>query len=98
MAVNEVARVYAGAMLEIGKEKKMLGQIEEELGVLQTLLDDEADFRAYCDSPGISRDSKKEFVDKVFEGRFSAEMVNFLKVLVDNGRLSGTAKHRFGLP
>lgn len=88
MAVNEVARVYAGALLEIGKENNILQQIEEELGALGQLLREDAEFRVYCKTPGISKESKKSFVDKVFQGKFSDVIVNFLKVLVDNGRLT----------
>lgn len=88
MAVNEVARVYAGALLEIGKENKVLQQIEEELGALGQLLREDADFRIYCKTPGISKESKKAFIDKVFQGKFSDIIVNFLKVLVDNGRFT----------
>lgn len=88
MAVNEVARVYAGALLEIGRENKVLQLIEEELGTLSRLLVEDAEFRVYCKTPVISRESKKSFIDKVFQGKFSDIIVNFLKVLVDNGRLS----------
>jgi F0F1-type ATP synthase delta subunit len=31
VVVNEVARVYAGALLEIGKEQNILDQVAEEL-------------------------------------------------------------------
>ncbi|MBP7584437.1 MAG: F0F1 ATP synthase subunit delta [Spirochaetes bacterium] len=88
MAVNEVARVYAGALLEIGKENKVLQQIEEELGAFKQILREDADFRLYCKTPGISNDSKKILIDKVFQGKFSDVIVNFLKVLVDNGRFT----------
>jgi F-type H+-transporting ATPase subunit delta len=88
VAVNEVSRVYAGALLELGKENNLLQQIGEELGALSQLLREDAEFRVYCKTPGISKDSKKNFLDKVFQGKFSDIIVNFLKVLVDNGRLA----------
>jgi len=88
VAVNEVSRIYAGALLELGRESKMLPLIEEELGTLSQLFIEDAEFRVYCKTPGISRDSKKNFIDKIFQGKFSDVIVNFLKVLVDNGRLS----------
>jgi len=88
VAVNEVARVYAGALLEIAREKNILQQIEDELAVLGALVADDADFKMFCETPNISADSKKEFVEKVFKNSFSVEMIHFLKVLIDNSRLN----------
>ncbi len=88
MAVNEVARVYAGALLEIGKEKNILQKVEEELAALSSLIAEDGDFRSFCETPNISAESKKDFIEKVFKNSFSEDMVNFLKVLIDNNRLS----------
>jgi ABC-type proline/glycine betaine transport system ATPase subunit len=67
VAVNEVARVYAGALLEIGKEKNILQKVEEELAVLSTLIAEDGDFRSFCETPNISAESKKDFIEKVFK-------------------------------
>ncbi len=83
-----MARIYAGALLELGKEKNLLQQIEEEIGLLNQLVEEDVDFRLYCETPGISADSKKAFFERVFQGSLSDTIVNFLKVLVDNGRLT----------
>ncbi len=88
MAVNEVARVYAGALLEIAREKNILQRVEDELAVLSALVVEDGDFGMFCETPNISADSKKEFIEKVFKNSFSEEMINFLKVLIDNNRLN----------
>ncbi|MCX7679733.1 MAG: ATP synthase F1 subunit delta [Spirochaetes bacterium] len=88
MAVNEVSRVYAKALLEIGKENNILPRIEDELNLLCELVNEDADFRSFCETPNISAEAKKNFVEKVFRNTFCNEIVNFLKVLIDNNRLN----------
>ena len=86
VATSEVAKVYAGALLEIAHEKNAISKIEEELSFLAELLKNDHDLMRYFSAPGIPIESKKQFVDKVFGSELSELMVNFLKVLIDNGR------------
>jgi len=86
VATSEVAKVYAGALLEIAHEKNAISKIEEELSFLAELLKNDHDLMRYFSAPGITKESKKQFVDKVFGSELSELMVNFLKVLIDNGR------------
>lgn len=86
VATSEVAKVYAGALLEIGHEKNAISKTEEELSFLADLLKNDHDLMRYFSAPGITKDAKKQFVDKVFGSELSELIVNFLKVLIDNGR------------
>jgi len=85
VAANEVARVYASALLDIGQERKILSQLEEELGFIAKLLDDR-DLVLFFSAPGVTKDSKKAFGDRIFKGELSEISVNFLKTLIDNNR------------
>ena len=86
MAANEVARVYASALLDIGQERKILSQLEEELAFISKLLDDDRELALFFNAPGVTKDSKKAFVDRVFKGDLSDISINFLKTLIDNNR------------
>lgn len=88
MAGDDVAKVYAGALFELGQENKILPRIEEELKFLTDLLKDNKDLGTYLSVPGISNDVKKSFIDKVFSGELSEIIINSLKVLIDNNRQS----------
>ncbi len=88
MAVNDVARVYANSIFDIATEKGVLPQVEEELLALSEVFTEEDDFRSYLNTPGITNESKKEFITKVFAGTMSEYIVNLLKLLIDNGRQS----------
>ncbi|MBN2400888.1 MAG: ATP synthase F1 subunit delta, partial [Spirochaetes bacterium] len=88
MADKEVAKVYAGALLDIGVENNILPRIEEELGFLAELIQQDKELMLYLNAPVISKDKKKELIGKLFSDKFCPEMVNFLSVLIDNDRQS----------
>lgn len=86
MAVNDVARAYASALLDIGQNKNALSGIEEEIDFINTLLAEEKGLMLYFNAPGISKEVKKNFIDKVFSKNFSETTVNVLKLLIDKNR------------
>ncbi len=88
MAVNEIARVYAASLVEVGQENKILDQIEEEMKAVSDIYNEDRDFRLFITSPGFSKESKKEIIDKVFSKTVSEYMVNLLNLLIENDRQS----------
>jgi len=88
VAVNDIARVYAASLVEIGREKNILPQLEEEVGFVSGLITGDRDFRQFITSPSFSIERKKDFIKKVFQGNLSDEFINFLYVLIDNERQS----------
>ena len=85
---RKVANIYAGALLEIGQENNTLERIEEELNFLSGLFSEDKRLMQFLNTPGITIASKKDFVDKVLKDRLSDVSMNFLKLLIDNGRQS----------
>jgi len=88
VSVNDIARVYASSLIDIGREKNILPDIEEEIRFLADLITADNEVRQFFNSPGIPKDAKKDFVEKVFKGRLSQTTIDFTKVLVDNDRQS----------
>jgi len=86
VAQNDVARVYAGSLFEIAKEKNMVPQVEEELNIVVQILAEETEFKSYINTPGITGEVKKSFINKVFAGNISEYTLNLLNLLIDNGR------------
>ena len=75
VAESEVSRVYASALFEVGQEKDILEGVEDELGFLSELIAEDRNLLLYLCTPGINRETKKAFIDKVFSKNFSEEIV-----------------------
>ncbi len=86
VAGKEAAKVYAGALLELGQEKNMLSRIEEELGFVASLINEDRTLVQYLNAPGVSVDVKKQFISKVFSDNLSELVVNFIKLTIDKNR------------
>ena len=88
MAAKDIARVYASSLVELAQDKKILPEIEEEISFLADLMKSDKDFKNFLVSPGITKENKKDFIDKIFKGKLSDYIIYFLKVLIDNDRQS----------
>lgn len=84
--MNNIARVYASALMDVSRESGDSESLHGELNFIAALLSDEKDFGAYMASPRFSKEEKKGFVKKVFSEHLSEHIVNFLNVLIENGR------------
>ena len=83
---DPVARVYAAALIELGREKGTLGRMYDELHAIQRLLAGEAWFRQYFTSPRVDRAAKWRTLRSAFEGRVDRQVLGLLKVIVEKGR------------
>ena len=92
MAAKDIARVYASSLLELGTEHKVLPDLEEEIKFVAGMVTDDRNFRNFLTSPGITKDAKREFIEKIFKGKLSDYIINFIKVLIDNDRQSAIAE------
>jgi F-type H+-transporting ATPase subunit delta len=85
---ERIAAVYAEALLGVGQGA---GRVEELLGELEAMVDEVLqafpNFDAVLGSALVSHEEKLGLIDRVFSGKLSTEMLNFLKVLSRHGRL-----------
>jgi F-type H+-transporting ATPase subunit delta len=86
VVINEVAKVYAGALLDIGKSKNILPELEEELKSVVDVFNEDKEFKLYLKAPGITKKAKKTFINNVFSDKLSETMIHFLMVLIDKDR------------
>ncbi len=85
---DPIARVYASALVELGRETKSLPTIYDDLQKVRAVYDGDAWFRAFFTSPRIDRDVKWKALEKAFKGRVGRPVLGLLKVLVQKGRES----------
>ena len=87
-----LARVYAQALLELAFDKGVHGEVLAELREFRALIASEPTLEAFLGVPSISPDVKKDMIGRVFGGKLSDVTLNFLKVLLDKGRVTAFGK------
>ena len=85
---HSVARVYATALTEIGRETKSLGVIGDDLRKIAAILESDRFFRGFFTSPRLDRELKWNALRKAFEGKVAQPVLGLLRVLVNKGRES----------
>lgn len=84
-----VAARYAGALVDLAEAGKALSKVEKDVADLRASLAGSQDFQKVIASPLIGKDKQFGFVDAIAKkGKFTDLTANFLRVLVDNGRLN----------
>lgn len=80
-----VAKRYAVALFELGQEKSMLENMEEELRTVREVFNSNNNLITFLKHPRLETTKKKQFLTEAFNG-FSKEVMNTLNLLVDRHR------------
>ncbi len=84
--MEEIARVYADALFEVGKERDNLDELREQLGQFADALNDSHDMRVFFFSPYFSSQEKRDGLEQAVSGA-EPEFENFLELLADKHRM-----------
>ena len=88
VGAEHIARVYAEALLGAAEHQGVLDAIVEEFDALVAeVLDVHPEFRVLLSALTISQEAMAGILDRIFAGRASPLLLNFLKVLGRHGRL-----------
>merc|ERR1719401_2551000 len=83
-----VASKYAKALMEIAEKHTCLETIHSDVEILSGILTDNASLCNVLGNPVVSAESKKNILEKISkQGSFNAFTNNFLKLLIEEGRL-----------
>ena len=85
--MQEVARVYAEALVDVAKEKGKLDAIGEELAQFTEALEADREMQVFFFSPYFSSAEKIEGLKKAVSGA-DEELLNFLELLIEKGRMT----------
>lgn len=86
MSELTVEMTYGRALFEAATDCGKVDVILNELDQLDNLFKEDPQLYEFFCTPVISAEKKKDFILKVFDGKLSQEMVNFLCVLADKRR------------
>jgi len=80
-------RRYALALYKVAEEKGNVEQYLEELRNIVALINNDKDFLQLIKHPQVSTSSKKKLFEQVFKGKINDDLLSFLLVLIDKGRI-----------
>jgi F-type H+-transporting ATPase subunit delta len=83
----DVARVYAEALFEVGREKGKLDALQQQLGQFADEVDRNRELQVFFFSPYLSTAEKQEGIERAISGA-EPELTNFLELLVDKHRMT----------
>ncbi|GAB3044911.1 F0F1 ATP synthase subunit delta [Virgibacillus ainsalahensis] len=84
-----VAKRYAEALFQLGKEKAVLDQLLEDFRVVKEVFQTNKELITFLKHPRFDNEKKKQFLDEVFQG-LGTDVVNTLKILVERHRVEVT--------
>ena len=84
---SPVAVAYARSLLELADERKQMEQVDQELRALREVIEQNPTFRAFLRDPSIGQNERMEMLNRVFGGKLSPLLMNFLQVVNAHGRL-----------
>jgi F-type H+-transporting ATPase subunit delta len=82
----DVARVYAEALFEAGKDRGKLDALHTQLGQFADAVDRSRELQVFFFSPYLSSAEKVEGIGRAISGA-EPELINFLELLVDKLRM-----------
>lgn len=82
-----VAMTYGRALFDAAVELDKIDEIKEEIDQIDQILKKEQDFVSLLCNPAIPVIKKKNMIRNVFEGRVCGEVLSFLYILIDKGRM-----------
>lgn len=84
---SPLAVAYATSLLELANESKQTEAIAGELSMLRQVVGEHRSFKLYLSDPGIGSAERGAAIKRIFGGKVSQLMSNFLGVLNEKNRL-----------
>ena len=90
MQKDPVARVYAQALLDLGRERNQIDALGAELEQIAGAVRADSVLRTFLETPALDKASKKRVLESL-RGTVDDRVVNFLCVLIGKGRIASLA-------
>ncbi len=82
---KQVDTTYGNALFELAMEENKLDALYEEAQALIGILKENDELIKLLDHPQISKEEKKDIIEKTFAGRVSGDMTGLLVLVVEKG-------------
>lgn len=81
-----VAKKYGRAIYEIALEQNSLEKTEEELTLISDTLAENAELKSFLNHPFLTKDAKKDTIQKLFADKVQPVVLQFCYVVIDRDR------------
>ena len=85
--VELVTKSYTDVLFDLAIEENSLALIGDELSAISEIFSGNDDYVHFLTSPQIDKYEKIKTVDAIFGKKINTLTINFLKVLISNGRI-----------
>ena len=86
--ISKTAITYGGALYDLAREEALEQQILQELHAVSELFRQTPDYARLLMEPSIEKAERAKLIDEAWGGTVHPYVVNFLKLLCDNGTIS----------
>lgn len=83
----KTAKRYAKALIELQSEELNLDKIFQDITFASDTISSNLELKNFVSAPSISKQDKKDVIEKIFKDRIDARILNFLFLLNENLRL-----------
>ena len=83
--MTEIAKAYGSTLYELANEAGAVDQINKELVQLRAIFEENPRFITLLSAPTLKKEERVEIVDKTFGGKIHTYLLNFLKIITENG-------------
>lgn len=88
--MTEIAKAYGRTLYDLAVECESVEQMLDEITVLRQAFEENPQFLTLIGTPNLTKEERIAVIDETFGGKVHIYLLNFLKVLVENG-----ASHEF---
>lgn len=85
--MTQTARMYGGSLYELAAQEQLADQIKEQMSQIRFLFRENPDYIRLLSEPSISKDERKELIEKAFGEQAERYLVNFIKLLCERNIL-----------
>ena len=84
--MEEIAKVYSGALFDVAKQRGSLDEVQQQLGQFADAVAGDRDLQVFFFSPYFSSAEKRDGISRAVSGA-NPELVNFLELLAEKHRM-----------
>lgn len=81
-----VAKRYAKALFSLAQEQGLVSETEEQLKLIVSVVESNADIRAFLTAPNITLDTKIMTLKNSLQDKASSNVLNTVSLLIERGR------------